>query len=341
MDRYAEALARNLPEVSLAPEARTVRGPRYWARYVGYPRALRRHHPSLVHILDHSYGHCLSAFPDARTVVTIHDLWPLHVRRRGDPGLRSRLRDHLLKRSLALVATASHWIAASTAIADEAAADLGLARERITVIPNGVDAKHFSPDPAGSSGRRTAWQQRAACGDVPIVLHVGSCEPRKNVEALVLAAAALRRGGQDCLVVQIGGRFTPAQRALIARVKLEDRVLQEHGVSDEALAEAYRSADLLVLPSTYEGFGLPVLEAMAAGLPVLTSGASGLREAGGDAATVADPADSVDFAGAIGALLADSDRRSQMRAAGLVRASQCTWDRTAAAVRAVYDDVLR
>lgn len=342
MDRYADALAARLP-VRVAPEARTMGGPRYLARYLRYPRALRRHTPGVVHIADHSYAHCLAAFPATPAVITIHDLHPVHQLRAGPRTARERLRNVLLARTIRWVARADRLVAGTRFVAEEAARLLELPPDRLRVVPSyGVDEAFFNPpDARALAARRAAWLDAASGGraDARIVLHVGSCVPRKNVEAVIAAVAALRRSGVDAVLVQIGGTFSAAQAAALRAAGLERHVVQEPRIGDERLREAYHAADALLLPSLYEGFGLPALEALAAGLPVVTSGAGGLREAGGDAAVVVDPAAPDALASALGALWSDPTDRTARRRRGVAHARKNDWDTVAARMLAIYREL--
>ncbi|MBI4541841.1 MAG: glycosyltransferase, partial [Gemmatimonadetes bacterium] len=287
MDRYAGALAARLRDVEVPREARLIGGPRYLARYFRYPRALRRYRPKLVHVLDHSYAHCLSAFPGLPSVVTIHDLYPVRVLAEGGSSLRAALRDRLLRWVMAWIGRASRWVAVSAFTANEAERLLGLARERIAVVPNGVDEVFFGRlHEETIAARRAGWAARlpSSGGHTRVLLHVGNCSPRKNVEAAIRAVGLLRRRGVDVCLMQIGGRFEATHLRLIRAGGAGAYVIQEPFADEAALVAAYHAADVTVLPSRYEGFGLPALEAMAAGLPVVTSGTGGLREVVADAA---------------------------------------------------------
>jgi glycosyltransferase involved in cell wall biosynthesis len=344
MDRYADAIARRVPRVTVPVEAASLRGNRYLARYVRYPRALARYDPKVVHVADHSYAHCLRAFPDARSVVTVHDLFPIQLLRQNDRSPRALVRDALLRRMLAWVGRADLVIAATRFVAGEVESMLGIAERRIRVAGYGVDEKFFArPAEAVIAARRAGWDRqtrRGADAQTAFVLNVGSCVPRKNVEGAISAVAELRRRGVNATLVQIGGEFTAAQRREIERAGAGDAVIQEPRIGDELLIAAYHAADLLLFPSHYEGFGLPALEAMAAGLPVVTSGAGGLAEAVGDAAVIVSPPEPARLADAMQRILGVRDVKDALKARGIIWARDFTWDASAAAHARVYEELL-
>jgi glycosyltransferase involved in cell wall biosynthesis len=342
MDRYARELAGRLPDAAVPEAALALRGSRYLARYVRYPRALRRYRPGAVHVADHSYAHCLAAFPGVPSVVTIHDLYPLHVIAAGGWSPRAAVRNRLLRYTLAWTRRADRWIAVSEFTAGEARRLLDLPASRIAVVPNGVAADFgVRPPEAAVAARRKAWLGGGLSGaERPrIVLHVGSCAPRKRVEAAIAAVGLLRERGLDACLVQVGGRFAAPHLRAIAAARLEPFVRQEPSASEADLRAAYAAADILLLPSSYEGFGLPALEAMAAGLPVVTSGAPALRETVGDAGLAVDPAEPQPLAAAVERVLSDGVLRETMVANGRARARAMTWERAADGVKAVYAEL--
>ena len=201
---------------------------------------------------------------------------------------------------------------------------LGVAQERIRVVPHGTDLPLDVP----------AVQEREK-----LILHVGAIQTRKNLTRLVEAFAATPEGWRLAL---LGGRGYGAENveAAIATSPRRADILTPGYVSTAELHDYYRRAAVFAFPSLDEGFGIPVLEAMAWGLPVITSNASALPEAAGGAAWLIDPHQSEGLAVALRTLCADEDRRTAMATAGRARAGQAAWEQTVARTWAVYAELL-
>jgi len=148
-----------------------------------------------------------------------------------------------------------------------------------------------------------------------------------------------RRLDRRVVLVKVGGDFTPAQRALIARLGIGADIEHHVHVPLAELPRLYASADVLVQPSLYEGFGLTVLEAMACGTPVVAATGGSLPEVVGDAGLLVPPTDLAALTEAVARVLTDSPLRTWLRARGLERAQAFTWERTARATHAVYREV--
>ena len=241
-----------------------------------------------------------------KTVFTIHDLsllrYPQH-----HPRERVMFFNLFFRRRLARV---SRFLAVSEFTRGEMVKHLGLAPERIGLTHNAIDPDLFHPRPGASASLGLAPGQ-------PYFLFLGTNDPRKNPQVI---PKALARSGLDIPLVLAGwtgwGGESPAGA----------RVIELGYVDDQALAGLYSDALALVYPSVYEGFGLPVLEAMACGCPVITSRSSSLPEVGGEACLyLEDPSDPDEMALALTALAGDPARRQAMRQAGLLRAKAFSW----------------
>ncbi len=264
------------------------------------PRLLRRVRPELAH-----FQHALPLGWSGRSVVTLHDL---HFER--DPAVMSIV-DRLTFKAVVprSARRAERVIAVSERTKRDAIALYGLSPEKITVVPHGVDPA-FSPGNGPHGG---------------YLLFVGAVQARKDPLAAAEAAAAVG------LPLVVAG---PEKEAALAN-ELRARGVDVRGwVDRQQLVELYRGAGAVLLPSRYEGFGMPVLEAMASGVPVVLSGDEALREVAGDAGAYAVRDD---LAGAVRLVLAERERFVR---AGLERASVFTWERTARLTVEVYRDAL-
>jgi glycosyltransferase involved in cell wall biosynthesis len=356
MDRYASRLSQHLsrlaPDLELRLAARvggpTVegaqsdgRGPaaglpgemlRYAARYVAYPVRARWMPADVIHVLDHSYGHMLLGRRSVPRVVTVHDLMPVLTVERGAAGGRERLRNRLLVRVLRGLRTADAWIVATEWLRAELAAWLG-SDQRIHVIPYGIEDAFFE---AGTEAPAAIRSRLGLPRSALVVLHVGSVVPRKNIPAVIAAVAGLRSQGFDAWLLQLGGRFTPEQHRDLEQAGLGRVARFVPQASEADLRAGYRAADVLLFPSHYEGFGFPVLEAMASGTPVVTSGAGGLAEVAGDAAVVVGGREPGPYVAALRKVVTSPDWRARLVARGLERARGFRWPDAARRTAEVY-----
>ncbi|RMG93283.1 MAG: glycosyltransferase family 1 protein [Chloroflexi bacterium] len=208
----------------------------------------------------------------------------------------------------------------------------GFVAERVKVVPLGVEAgfRPFSADVVA------ALRAKYQLPPLPVLLHVGGVQKRKNFEGLIEAVANLHREGITAVLIHAGRPPTPRQQTQIEANGLSQFVHCLGYVTDEELVNLYNLADVFVFPSLYEGFGIPPLEAMACGTPVITSNAASLPEVVGDAGILVDATDVEALTDAIRRVLEDSTLAATLRAKGLARARQFTWERTAQETAAVY-----
>jgi glycosyltransferase involved in cell wall biosynthesis len=265
------------------------------------------------------------------SVVTVHDVAFLTHPDCAVPSL-ARYLNMVVPRA---VRAAEHVIAVSKRTAADLTALLDVAPKKVTVIPNGI-APRFSGarDEAAIARLRAVYRIEA-----PAVLAVGTIEPRKNYARLIAAFAEARRtsGGPRTLVIagRKGWLYDDVFEA-VERYHVSDGVRFLDYVPDEDLPSLYHVADLLAIPSRYEGFGIPAAEAMASGLPVVYGDAGALPEVVGDAGLAVPPEDVAALTEALLRGIQDVALREQMVARGRERAAGLTWEAAALAHLQVY-----
>ncbi len=273
----------------------------------------------------HATGGVIPPAGDAALVVTVHDLaflrYPRHFSRRG-VAFMSRAWD-LAKRHADLVVVPSRHTLADCV-------SHGLDVDRLRVVPWGVSATPVSERARDDVRFRYRLPSQ-------FLLWVGTAEPRKNLESLI---SAVSRGGTRLPLMLVGpGGWGMDVNELIAASTVEARHLGQ--VPSDDLSVLYDLAEVFVYPSLMEGFGMPVLEAMAQGAAVVTSAGTSTAEIAGSAGVLVDPADVDSIAAGIDSLVSDAGLREELGAAAAERAGTMSWARTAAGIAAVYDEARR
>ncbi|MDA8220007.1 MAG: glycosyltransferase family 1 protein [Dehalococcoidales bacterium] len=269
-------------------------------------------------------AHVLPVYRGCPSVVTIHDLGYL----RFPEAHRPLSRWHLRWGTAYSAHAAKRVIAVSAATKQDLIDRLGLSPAKISVVPEACPPG-FEPLADPEVGQVIAGEYGL---NPPYIVTVGTVHPRKNVTRLLQAFAAARKRNrlphQLALIGQPGWRSDVIQ-SLIAELGLADAVIMTGYVPDEHLPSLLGAAEALVFPSLYEGFGLPVLEAMACRVPVIAANASSLPEVVGDAGLLVDPLDVDELAEAIGRLLGDERLREDLAERGYARARTFSWERAA------------
>ena len=301
---------------------------RYWWP-IGLPLYCRRASFALFHGTNFD----LPYWTTCPTVLTIHDLSLLLFPQTHQEHLVRRAR-----RTLPLMARkATAIITPSKTVKREVCEHLGVSEDKVFAIPEAARSCFY---PTSSSETEPVRQR---LGIQPaFILFVGTVEPRKNLMTLARAFERIARTHPKLQLVIAGqkGWLSDDLMAYLEGSEIRDRVLFTGHLSDDDLRVLYSSCRVFVYPSLYEGFGLPLLEAMACGAPVVTSNRGSIVETVGNAARLISPTDSDDLAQAITTLLNDAREREHLSALGLEHAKKFSWERTAAATWEVYQKAL-
>lgn len=265
-------------------------------------------------------------------ITTIHDLGWLHY-----PAFVERVTLRLLEQGMpGTIERAERIITVSNFVAGEVEQVLGVERDRISVTPLGV-SPDYHPRPARAT--QPMLEETYGLCHGGFLLSVSTLDPRKNLAGLVAAFSRLPAALQRRFpLILVGSPGWGDALSVVDTYPLErSGLLRRLGyVPDAHLPLLYAGAAALAMPSLYEGFGLPVLEAMASGIPVLTSDRGAMLEVAGDAALLVDPEDDEALRDGLHRLLDDAHLRRVLRERGLARAERFTWDETFEATLAAY-----
>jgi glycosyltransferase involved in cell wall biosynthesis len=288
---------------------------------------LKRHQTTIFHGLSNElpFGIHTSDIP---SVVTIHDLIFLRYPRYYHP-IDRRIYAYKFRRACL---EANRIVAVSQQTKEDILAFFGIAEEKIDVVYQGCDESFYQPQ----TDERKEEVSRKYALTIPYILYVGSIEERKNLLELVKAFDLL---GADGLRLVVVGRRTPYAAGVEAYIRehgLQERVDILSGVPFADLPALYQMASLFVYPSCFEGFGIPVLEALVSNTPVVAATGSCLEEAGGEGSLYADPHDAHQLKEHIEAVLTRPSLADAMRRQGQIHARRFAADRLATEMMAVY-----
>jgi glycosyltransferase involved in cell wall biosynthesis len=346
MDLCAEMLLAHLPDKSVSgsllrppfrrlatrlplPRRTALNADRLLNRFRHFSRFAQKHAGEfdLFHVVDHTYAQLVHALPPGRAGVYCHDLDAFRclIEPKRDP--RPRWFRTLARRILTGLQQATVVFHSTHVVRAEIERHGLVDPARLVHAPYGV-CPEFTPDgpPAKEAG--------------PFLLHIGTNSPRKRIDLLLRTLAGVRREFPAIRLVKVGERFRPEQQSLIAELDLESAVIRRENLSRDEIAELCRSAAAVLLPSEAEGFGLPLIEALACGAPVLASDLPVLREVGGDAVTYLPPGDVNAWVAGVSGALADPHHLPP-RSTWLARAGQFSWAEHARIIRDAYPRLAR
>ncbi len=309
-------------------------------RMVLYPRRIRRdvaQRFDLYHIVDHSYAQLALALPARSTLVTLHDVDAFRslITNGDDP--RPLWFRAMARRILRGLRRAEIVVCGSAAACDELVAFEFVDPAHVRVVPNGIDPAFLTAPSAEARARAAALfpVQRGVFD----LLHVGSDIPRKRLDRLIEIVATLRKRGHWVRLVRVGSPFRPETRRTIQQLAVND-IVELPFLDRDVLGAVYERCDLLMLTSDREGFGLPVIEAFAAGKPVVASDIPALRESGGGLATCVKPDALAEWVTAVERALSTGDPTGALAAARRARAATLTWDDHVRGLVPIYAELL-
>ncbi len=322
------------PPLDRVPHLTSNLGTKPWRFAALFAQSLRIPQDRMFPGIDlfHATDHLLPRLSRVRTVFTLHDLifrlYP-ETHKPLNRWFLTLVMPRFLKAADAVIAVSEHT-------KRDAVRFYGLDEAKIHVIYEGVDAR-FRPASAEAMAR-----VRRDHGLPPqFILSLGTIEPRKNLTSLLEAYHGLRVRGSEARLVIVGqkGWLYEGFFRRLHELGLENEVVFTGFVPDADLPALYSAAELFVFPSLYEGFGLPVLEALACGAPVVTSNRSSLPEVAGDAALLVDPTSVADLQATMTTVLESQDVRADLKARGPRQAARFSWDKAARETLALYQSV--
>jgi len=314
---------------------------RLLGRFVQYPRLLSKivSNFDLFHIVDHSYAHLVHSLPRERVIVTCHDLDAFNCLLQPEREPRSFAFRAMTRRVLSGLQASVHVTCDTAATRDNILEHQLLPAERLSVVHNGVHPSLSShPDPFAD--REIAAKIGRAPGSCPELLHVGSTIPRKRIDVLLRVFAEVRDRMPGLRLIRVGTPLTSQQESLAASLGVRKYIDCLERLDTRLLAACYRRASVLLQTSDSEGFGLPVIEALACGTSVIASNIASLREVGGDAADYCSVGNVGEWTNTVLGVLSFDKKEPARYSSAVKQASRFTWVNYADQMLAIYRQVL-
>lgn len=346
IERIRPAMA---PRFTLIPGLRTRKvirnADQLLNRFRYYPRYLKTlwNDFDLFHIVDHSYAQLANALPPGRCIVTCHDVDAFKALIDPDPKKHHAIHRAMAGRQLDGLRRAAIVGCVSDCVRDQILKHRLVPEARLRVVRQGVHPS-CTPFPEAVADSKAVDLLGRADPSIPEILHVSSTVPRKRIDLLLKIFAGIRVRFPNARLIRAGGRFTAGQEALAEQLSIGGSIRVLPFVDRETLAAVYRRSALVLHPSQSEGFGLPVIEALACGAIVIASDLPVLREAGGDSVTYAPVGQIDEWTETACRLLeertAAPELREDRRRAGIRRASTFTWPAYAVQTIDLYREAL-
>lgn len=355
MDVYADGLVSGLkavrpdwkiieltPNISQNQSRSLVNGlNKYYQRYWKYPQDIKRQEVDIFHVIDHSDGHLCRWLRNTGkpVVVTCHDLinfiQPENGRGRA---LIPAISMPVWRFSVKGICQADRIVTISAHTAKDVVQILDVKSQDLTVVPLGVETIFR---PVSKTEVDNFRKQHKILPGTTCILNVGSNHPRKNVLTILKAVEALIGKGIPVHFFKTGEKWTQELKDFIDNNNLNNSVTYLGKPNKETLVKIYNSADILLSPSLYEGFGMTILEAMGCGTPVITSNVASLPEVAGDAAILVDPLNIQEIVQAVCRIRDKPELRQSLIDKGLNRTKLFTWEKTAEKVANIYSSFVK
>lgn len=301
------------------------------SRYYYYPFFAQRHEGQVNHIIDHSFGQLSQFLNFDKTVITCHDLIPLKILKDGTMVEKDPKARELFKKSVSYLKQVRFVIADSMATKRDLQEILEVDEAKIRVIYLGKN--EGVKEVVEKSETR---KKLNLLGGKPIILHVGHNLEYKNIDG-ILKALNILKDSVSFSFVKVGPEFSSSQKELIRQFEIQDKIIETGFLSEKDLTALYQTADCLVYPSLFEGFGLPVLEAMNVGLPVVVSRGTSLEEITEEKGVIVDPQSPEQIALGIKRILdLETQELKKLKQELIVQANKFNWKKTAEETLQVY-----
>ena len=331
------------PWMQILPKKVEVRLSSLWGRWIKYPKVIRNLQSDVFHILDHSHAILVDYLDAERTVVNCFDVIPLLSNLNLiDVPYKPWVLASFHKR-IECMRRAARVVCVSDSTRNDLIKYANFNPARVSVVPIGLEPDFSPHPPLGDSLDDERLQFAKQYGLSPYtstILQVGTRNRYKNTPTALHVLREISQNKRDVCLLRVGAPFFEDELLLIEKLGIADRIFHIGRLSESDLRRAYRFASLLLFPSLYEGFGWPVLEAMASGCPVVVSNKGSLPEVVRDQTLCFDPHDINGMSDKICTILEDESVRAKCVVAGLGTASTYSWEATARETLTLYDQVM-